>query len=233
MENELNLTPRQIEMMKHAWGFDSREPGFRNNYCTSLDDANMADLIVKELFKGPFGIGSVGEGHGTFHLTEAGISTLKQMRQSETERTIKSFLQKMKDQDNRSTASPYYYAIKTKVSDVCGSDQSDEKRFYWNDEEYESIEAIKDYCAENDYSEEETEETLSEATECGIRYRWEQKGMFLTETDAVEHLRRNHYHYSPDAFTFVAHAWRAPELEGFLNALFDRFDIKPTNVEPK
>ena len=51
--------------------------------------------------------------------------------------------------------------------------------------------------------------------------------MFLTETDAKRHLELNHYHYSPDAHTYVKHVWRAPRTEAFLRALFDYFGIPP------
>ena len=50
--------------------------------------------------------------------------------------------------------------------------------------------------------------------------------MFLTETDANDHLRRNKHHYSKDAATYVEHAWRAPELEQFLKALLEYFEIR-------
>lgn len=36
--------------------------------------------------------------------------------------------------------------------------------------------------------------------------------MFLTEKEAEEHLKRNHYHYSEDAHTYCMCAWRSPEV---------------------
>ena len=37
--------------------------------------------------------------------------------------------------------------------------------------------------------------------------------MFLTEKDAREHLKANHYHYSEDAHTYCMSAWRSPVVE--------------------
>ena len=51
------------------------------------------------------------------------------------------------------------------------------------------------------------------------------RGMFLTESDAEEHLQKNYYHYSPKAHTFVDTAFRAPKLEAFLKALIEFFGI--------
>ena len=51
------------------------------------------------------------------------------------------------------------------------------------------------------------------------------RGMFLTESDAEEHLQKNYYHYSPKAHTFVETAFRAPKLEAFLAALMEFFGI--------
>lgn len=45
------------------------------------------------------------------------------------------------------------------------------------------------------------------------------------EEDAERHLRLNHYHYSKNAHTYVDHAWRAPELKQFFEALFKEFNV--------
>ncbi len=54
-------------------------------------------------------------------------------------------------------------------------------------------------------------------------YKEEQKvcedTMFLTQADAEQHLRLNHYHYPADAHTYAMTAWRSPRVETLLNLL--------------
>ena len=48
---------------------------------------------------------------------------------------------------------------------------------------------------------------------------YENKNMFLLSSEAHEHLKANHYHYSKDAFVYCEHAWRAPRQEKFFEEL--------------
>lgn len=143
-----------------------------------------------------------------------------------TEEVIKTFLTKMATQDNRSTAHPFFYVIRTKVEDHAPIENCDRTRFYWQDSSYDSLDEISGYCKKMDYSDIETQQAIAEAQEYGIKDRWVNRGMFLTEDDAESHLKLNHYHYSPDAHSYVEHAWRAPELSGFFKALFEYFNIE-------
>lgn len=43
--------------------------------------------------------------------------------------------------------------------------------------------------------------------------------MFLTEKDAADHLRINHYHYDADAHTYAMTAWRSPRIETLVKLL--------------
>lgn len=141
---------------------------------------------------------------------------------------IKEFLQQMADQDNRSTATPIYYVIRTEVEDPAPVENCDYTRWYLEDESYESLEELEFSLNEGGYSVEEIKELKREAQEYGIRKRWSERGMFLTETDAKDHLKLNYYHYSSNAHTYVHHAWRAPELAEFFTNLFAHFEIKKT-----
>lgn len=139
---------------------------------------------------------------------------------------IKAFLQKMAEQDNRATASPFYYVIRTKVEEEAPLHNCDKKVLYWNEENFDSLDELIAYLDENGYSDEEIADATLLAGQSGIKYRWVRKGMFLTESDAEAHLQANHYHYSADAHTYVEHAWRAPELTRFVNALMEHFEIE-------
>lgn len=140
----------------------------------------------------------------------------------ETETIIKEFLTKMATQDNRATAAPYFYVIRTKVSDPAPTDNCDRTGWYWNDSTYDTYELLEEAVREAGYDKDE----LANAQEYGIKDRWEHRGMFLTEDDAETHLKLNHYHYSPDAHTYVDHAWRAPKLTEFFKALNAHFGIE-------
>lgn len=45
------------------------------------------------------------------------------------------------------------------------------------------------------------------------------KNMFLLKSEAEQHLKVNHYHYSEDAFVYCKHAWRTPRQEKFFSEL--------------
>lgn len=44
-------TPRELEVMRHALGADSRTPGYRNYYCTGVGDALLQAMAAKGLMK--------------------------------------------------------------------------------------------------------------------------------------------------------------------------------------
>ena len=150
--------------------------------------------------------------------------------------TIKKFLSKMSIQDNKATASPYYYVIfssayhyeKADIWDKGGDNicySCREAEYYETYDDYdELVKDIKESYPE-DY-----EKFIGEIEFFKKHHYYTEHGMFLTEDDAKNHLRRNAYHYSKDAHTYVKHAWRAPELEGFITALFNYFRIPKGNT---
>jgi len=145
------------------------------------------------------------------------------------EEIIKNFLTKMATQNNRGTASPFFYVIRTEVEDPAPIENCDFTKWYWNDSSFHSKKAMENMMVELGYAD-DIEEQMKEAHEYGIKKRWEQKGLFLTEDDAKRHLEINHYHYSDNAHTYVDHAWRAPELAGFFKALNAHFGIIGPNI---
>lgn len=79
----MDLTHFELEMMKHAFGFYERNPGYRDRYCTHLDNKPMLELVKKEVFQGPHGVGTVGKSCGMFYLTPKAKSFLKRLAVSE------------------------------------------------------------------------------------------------------------------------------------------------------
>jgi len=157
---------------------------------------------------------------------------------------IVKFLTAMSTQDNRATAFPIYYVIRTAewmITDEdygCGDggDSGGSQRIrYVNNDCHEDVISEEEYEKLPDTPEDITEEldgpddpaTKEDYTRhCEARI-WREKCLFLTETDAKEHLRLNSYHYSQDAHTYVHHAWRCPEMKEFLLALFSYFEVPP------
>lgn len=74
-----NFSLDQINMMKHAWGWSSKEPGFRTHYCTHAKDQNMEVLVIAGMFECTHTEG-FGKDHAMFHLTDKGIEYLKELR---------------------------------------------------------------------------------------------------------------------------------------------------------
>jgi len=155
------------------------------------------------------------------------------MKFDEVEIGIVKFLKKMKEQDNRSTAFPYFYVIRSSKLIITDPDySSDAVKYYhpdYDDLTWETEDDFIEYLR-NDLSEESYEESyinleLKNLKKLHFTKIWEEHGMFLTEEDAENHLRTNHYHYSKDAHTYVKHAWRAPDLQNFLYNLMEYFEI--------
>jgi hypothetical protein len=166
------------------------------------------------------------------------------------EQTIKDFLMKMASQDNRCTRRPFFYVIRHPdyVQSDCSGDESDglcdsSRTIHVSKDEpevcYEADEIKERLMGETGLSGEEVDYAIEEGfREVRLVLIWRESGLFLTETDAEAHLKANHYHYGEGAHTYVKHAWRATELEGFIKALYSYFGISaeppqsPITTEP-
>lgn len=150
------------------------------------------------------------------------------MSQTNKEAIVK-FLTQMAQQDNRSTAAPYFYVIRTKIKRYVPDGSGEDTDFVIDgvvyDSEDDARKSLKEYGEDPD----RIKKLIASGKRYDYKMDWEHKGMFLTESDAEMHLKRNNYHYSSDAHTYIDHAWRAPELEAFFVALFKEFNIEPKN----
>ena len=71
------LTKQQIHIIKHTYGVESREPGFRNYYYCSLKDTRLNELV--ELGVMHTGEQRWTEGSGYFSLNERGIEIARSL----------------------------------------------------------------------------------------------------------------------------------------------------------
>jgi len=148
-----------------------------------------------------------------------------------TEEIIKEFLTQMATQCNRSTAAPYYYVIRDEEEYQCDVRNADKTEVHHEDSNYQSMEQMEEQLKEDGYEPDAIKKMLREAEEYGVSTRWIDKGMFLTEIDAKNHLKCNYYHYSKKAHTYVCHAWRAHYLDEFMKALFTHFKVDEGNYK--
>lgn len=159
-----------------------------------------------------------------------------------TTEVIKQFLTQMANQDRKGTADIFYYTIQTEVMRPAPLDACKIIRYQFSDVEtlFESKEAIETYIKDNreywslqnvkdpNELEERIDDLIGNTRICkklGFNKYWQSKGIFFTETDAIKHLAANKHHYSDNAKVYVEHAWRAPELKAFFQALFEHFDV--------
>lgn len=135
---------------------------------------------------------------------------------------IKDFLTEIKTQYRRGNRAPVYFTIMDYDTEFV-HDRSGEPYLYQPDDG--KMVSYYDYRRENEKTTLEEFLSLPDIVYGFMQARGFQRGMFLTESDAEEHLRKNYYHYSPKAHTFVDTIYRAPKLEAFLSALMEFFDI--------
>lgn len=124
-------------------------------------------------------------------------------------------------QDNRSTAMPYFFQIRTKekiaVPEGCGTEcwAYDGSTIETEEEITGEISEIKQLEIKDVTKDEyEREEILEEAGWRKVNYDYEEKfqNAFLTEKSCKEHIERNRYHYK-DPVDYLSHAFRNPDLE--------------------
>ncbi len=157
----------------------------------------------------------------------------------------KVFLQNMiieiNTQDNRSTATPFFYVIRSRVwVSAYNEGEGDRVVFVNNNDPEDQIKEESLQAAINAYREEmleyeedfektdsEIEDILSsEYSEHWENKAWEERNCFFTEKEAELHLKANYYHYSRDAHTYVKHFWRAPDVKKFFEAVGDLCGVK-------
>lgn len=135
---------------------------------------------------------------------------------------IETFLTKMSTQDNRATATPYFYVIHNGYDQILPEGHGGTTKYYVDQFErsFDTEDEIKEHCGEDHVFEE------LKIREYSSERKFEERHMFLTEEEADRHFKVNRYHYSHDAYVYLKHAWRAPDMEEFFNALFDEFGVK-------
>lgn len=132
---------------------------------------------------------------------------------------------KIKAQNNRATATPYFYVIHTEKWRVAHDDyhHGDTKQV-WVDVKsgegthYDSKEEAIFDLMEKGHSREEVVNTLEEFT---LEKYIEEENVFLTQEAYEDHVRLNGHNLcrGGEYYSYVKHAFRNPEMTGLLNAI--------------
>ena len=134
---------------------------------------------------------------------------------------LKNLIDEIDQQDNRATASPYYYVVQEKRERVLPPGSDGDKILYYHDGEYMEASEWADAL------EFDTEEKFLEwwndeyPYEEPLRVEYymgepELSNVFFTEKACHKHIEQNHYHFR-NPRSYVKHAWRNPEI----NELFE------------
>lgn len=75
----LQLSETQIKILKNAYGFESKKPGYRTHYCGSLKNNDLLFLSKNEFLTAPQTDG-YAKGLGMFYLTKKAIEFLNNLK---------------------------------------------------------------------------------------------------------------------------------------------------------
>ena len=169
------------------------------------------------------------------------------MDKLEAQLFLTNLFKDIKEQDNRCTASPYYFTIRDWKRVYRGTDGGE--HYSWHDSCDADIDAsidgeltadedeyLKEHFCIEDNTDKEGDEYMEYQSLLDNRYDFESfmegQGLsiisydyeavyhncFLTEKAAKQFLKSNSHHYSYKADTYVKHFWRNSEMKNLLIA---------------
>ncbi len=127
---------------------------------------------------------------------------------------VAALIREINAQNNRATASPYYFAVQSKRWVDTVHDGEKEVVAYngrlWTLEEWRESQDWENPT--------ETYDSWHEQGPFCVRGEWEDKAVFLTEKEALKFIRANAHHLN-EPRTFVKHFWQNSEMETGMRAL--------------
>jgi hypothetical protein len=127
---------------------------------------------------------------------------------------IAALIREINAQNNRATATPYYFAVQSKKWVDCYHDSEKEVVAYdgrlWTLDEWRESQEWE--------SPEEAFDSWNDQHPFGVRAEWEDKAVFLTEKAASLFMRANANHLT-EPRTYVKHFWRNSQMEAVFRAL--------------
>lgn len=129
---------------------------------------------------------------------------------------LQDLSREMRNQDNRATASPYYYVVQTTKTLPSDPNFSEEKVWIDSYTMYKTYDEIReDFGVTTD---EEVEAIIdSQMDETAIQDVEEEHNVFLTLKGYEEHMKLNGHNYRApfknNACSYIKHAYRNPEMK--------------------
>jgi hypothetical protein len=137
----------------------------------------------------------------------------------ETVNFIKELVHRMDTQDNRATASPYYFTVQC-IREIAVPEETTDEHKYFLPDHAESFteDELKEFCKDCGF---DFEKTLDKTIKYGVGEQIENLNFFLTEEGYKEHIRLNghNYRHYKRFYSYVDYAFRNPEIESLFKAL--------------
>jgi len=147
---------------------------------------------------------------------------------------LKDFMNRIKTQDNRATASPYFYVVQCRKEIAVPLGTTGKTRYFdSNSSSSYTLEELKKWFKEwkdddmewdNEKDEEEFEKYKRKYCEkYDIDEIEEEHNVFFTEEGYNQHIKLNghNYRHYNKFYSYIKHAFRNPELTGLFKALED------------
>ena len=135
---------------------------------------------------------------------------------------LRELANKMKTQDNRCTAKPYFYTVRS-LKDVAVPDGDGDGVSYFDNTGCCSMteQEMKDYCRER--GEDFDDYVAKHCVRYGTKEDYEDENVFLTEAGYEQHMELNghNYRHLKRSFSYLHHAFRNPEMESLWKALLE------------
>jgi len=134
---------------------------------------------------------------------------------------LKEFTERLKKQDNRCTADPFYFTVR-KFVDVAVPEGCGDKTMYYDshDNETYSEKQVKERCLELDMDFHDYVQDRCNSYDVKEEERFE--NFFFTKEGYDQHVKLNGHNIAKSCISFdsyVDHAYRNPEIDNILKAL--------------
>jgi hypothetical protein len=123
---------------------------------------------------------------------------------------IAGLIREINQQDNRITASPYYFVVQSKRW-VDTAHDGEKEVIHCDGDLY----TLPEWLELGEYH---TEDTWQEQDPFWLRSEWEDREIFLTEKAALQYMRAQAHHLN-EPRTFVKHFWRNSQMKLVMLAL--------------
>jgi hypothetical protein len=149
----------------------------------------------------------------------------------ETVSFLKELAKEIKSQNNRGTASPYFYVVRNEDEIAIPAESTDEKKYYHHEwcESYtkeELIDAVRECHYDDTLLSDEfdfDDYVRKHCSEYGVGYKYVDENTFLTEKAYKEHMKLNGHNYRnyKNTYSYLKHASINPEMEKLLKAIME------------